>query len=468
MLDPDELSRTWNEAGRAYFSEYSRRLAALYTEVEPSGDLSLADPRSAELGEAVLQQVVALHARGEWARARERFDPAYAPLLPQIRQNRQQLGFVTILGPDALLVRRGNPWDREGTTFHLSGGTATPIADLRGVARSRNRDHLVLARSSGLELRDARAGLAGLSGPPVATIPWPDGAILRPNGLPPEVDWEADEGPLKIEQLAVSDDGMRVVVSAYRQGILLASRHPGTPPWTLLWPDARPPWQEGPIDPGDAPRAGDMTHVALSRDGRRLAFGSQDAGHFLAEIGPRGEVSWYATVGHPSEYPHQACFSDDGRFVALNSCHFYQGATVCFDWEGHRGVNLARYQVHDAAPCIDDGLRVYAACWLDPALVGAIAGRESPGGFALAGNGVLRICEPSGTLIAAQGFGSSASSIDFCPESRRLAVAGYSGFVHLYDPFEEEREGRIDGFRARRELARWVLWEHLPGGPVRW
>ena len=58
--------------------------------------------------------------------------------------------------------------------------------------------------------------------------------------------------------------------------------------------------------------------------------------------------------------------------------------------------------------------------------------------------------------------------MDFCPESRRFALAGYSGFVHLYDPYEEEHPGRIDGVRARREVARWAFWPRLPNGPIRW
>jgi hypothetical protein len=213
-----------------------------------------------------------------------------------------------------------------------------------------------------------------------------------------------------------------------------------------------------------------MTHVAISRDGTRLAFGCQDAGHFLAEIGEGGDPAWYATVGHLSEYPHHAVFSDDGRFVALNSCHFYQGATIAVDWDQSRGASLEAYEQHELAPCIEGGLRVYASAWLDKPVLNAMMGREvkSDGAFALAGNGVLRVVTAKGARAAVQGFGSSAGSMDFCPESKRLAVASYSGFVHLYDPYTEELPGRIDGVRPRREVLRWALWEHLPDGPVCW
>jgi len=459
----EELSAAWNEAGRAYFSEFSGRLAKLYTG-EEAGDLDMKDPRSQAMGDKVIRAVIDLNAQGQWQRARELFDPAYSPLMPWIERNDQDLSFVAIVGDDEVIVRRGSPWRRDGVTFHLAGDRATPIDDVYGVHRSRNRDWLVLARDAGLEFRDARAAL---SSPPIATLPWPSLDILRPRGLAEGAEWEAPEaGPLKIEQLEIDDAGMRVVVSCYRQGILLASRHRDEPPWTLLWPDARKPYSHR--EPDEAPSAGDMTHVAISRDGKRLAWGSQDAGHFLAEIDR--EPQWYATVGHLSEYPHYACFSDDGRYVALNSCHFYNGATVCFDWEGNRGVELETYEQHEQAPCIDGGLRVYSACWLDKPVLEAIVRQdtEADGGFLLAGSGIMRMCTPRHGLVFVQGFGSSAGAIDYCRDTRRLALSGYSGFVHVYDPYEEELPGRVDGFNPRRELTRWVMWEHLPAGPVRW
>lgn len=473
MSTPNELealSKTWNEAGRAFYTEYCARLAKFYGEGDREVDLTMKDPRDEALGDRVMRAIIDLAGKGESHRARELFDPAYTPLMGWIKQSKPHFGFVTILGPDELLVRRGNPWDKTGTTFHLRGAEAMPVEDVRGVSRSRGRDFLVLARAAGLEIRDARKGGAALSGPPIAALSWPDMAIFRPRGLSEaaEAKWETPGDWLKVEQLAVSDDGKRVVVSCYRQGILLASFHPGEPSWTLLWPDVRAPYGRDGDD--DAPRAGDMTHVAISRDGRRLAWGCQDGGHFLAEVADKGEPAWYATVGHLSEYPHHACFSDDGRYVALNSCHMYNGATIAFDWEGNRGKTLEAYQVHEEAPCIDGGLRVYAATWLDKPLLDALLGRpaQSDGAFLLAGSGIMRLYNVKGAIGMVQGFGASAGSVDYCPESRRLALASYSGFVHVYDPFEEELPGRIDGYRPRREIARWILWEHLPNGPIRW
>ncbi len=461
-----ERSVAWNTAGRAYFEELNKRLRVVYTGEGDEVDLDLEDPRTEAQGEQVIREVIELNRLGHAAKARELFDPAYAPVFPWIKRNQHQAAFVTILGPDELLVRRGAAWQGDAAMFHLRGGEAMPVIGVMGACRSRNRDHLVLARPSGLEIRDARAGLGGT---PVATIPWPEPSILRPTGMTQEQEdtWEEPSWPLQVEQLEVSDDGMRIAVSCYRQGILLASRHRGEPTWQRLLPQAQLAFHD---DPGFAPSAGDMTHVAISRDGTRLAWGNQSSPHFLGEVGPGGQVAHYATVGNASEYPHYACFSGDGDVVALNSCHFYNGATVAFAWPGNRGKELAAYEEHEEAPVIENSLRVYAACWLPKDVANAIVGRETehPGMFALAGSGLLRIQLATGPLGSAQGFGSSASSIDFCPESKRLALGSYSGFVHLYDPYEEELPGRIDGFRPRRELVRWALWKDLPHGPIRW
>jgi hypothetical protein len=464
---PAELGAAWNAAGRAYHTQLNALLARLYGGEDV--EINLKDPRTKQDGDAVVAEIIAMNAAGEGKRARELFDPAYAPVFSWIEATEKQLGFVTIMGPDEVLVYHGTPWEADGLAYQLSGTKVTPLPGIRGFTRSRNRDHLIVARDAGLAVYDAREGVAALWRAPLAEVPWPPMSIFMPRGLTAEqaAAWSIDDTRLDLESLQVSDDGMRIVASCYRQGILLASRHPGEPAWQLLSPDARPPY--GSDDPEEVPSAGDMTHVAISRDGTRLAWGSQDTPHFTAEITASGEPVWYATVGNLSEYPHNACFSDDGRHVALNSCHFYNGATVAFTWDGNRGKTLAAYDDHEEAPAIDGNLRVYASCWLPPDVISAIATEpHTEGAFALAGSGILRISTPTGQLFVVQGFGSSASSIDFDPESRRLAIGGYSGMVHLYDPFEAEHPGRIDGVRPRRELARWCFWDRLPNGPIRW
>lgn len=465
---------TWNERGRAYHEKVSSLLTRIYEHREDVGDaLEIEDPRTPDEAEQVLRAVIAWNAAGTWEKARATFDPAHAPFIPRMERNQHLPSAVVILGRDDLLVVRGSAW-QEREAFRLRGGTATPVAGVTCAARSRNRAHLVVTTPHGLELRDPRA----FDGPAIATWPWPDPMLGRPAGLPPEVAarWEplvGEDGALAVERLEVSDDGMRIAAACGEHGIFLASRVPGEPAWQLVFPRAEAPWGWGEDvdEDDDAVSFGGaaMVNVALSCDGTRLAFGEQGTMHYVAEIGAGGRIAWYATVGVRSEYPHDACFSDDGAWVAFNACHFYNGATVAFDVAHGRGAETPAYEDHPLAPLIDDGLRVYASRWLPAPVVAAAAHKPSPGGaFVLAGAGAMRCVLPDGRVVFAQGFGSTAGAIDFCPESGRLALASHSGFVHLYDPFADELPGRIDGWRARRELKRWIVWADLPNGPIAW
>ena len=478
-----KLSAAWNTAGRAYAADISARLTKFYggdTDVDLDGD----DPRSEAQGRAVLKEVVRLNRAGKWQQARDLFDPAYAPLFSEIKKSDATLPFVTILGPDEFLVRRGDAWVKNSQVFHLKGGTAKVLRGVSAAARSSNRAILALAKPGvGIEMRNARAGLVSNV---LHSLPWPSMALLKPTGLSAALEkrWVPDDSKdLAVEQLVVSNDGKRVAISCYRQGILLGSLRRGEPTWQLIFPSTKAPWKFGAdFTPEDADEklsfAADMLHVALSGDGNRLAFGCQDSEHFLLDVTDGKKPTLYATVGQASEYPHDACFSADGNVVALNSCHFYSGATRAFIWPGKPGARLAAYTNNKRAPVIDTTLRVYASTWLEPGVWGAInearrAAGEKPkrkpeGVFALAGSGVLRGVAAGGGILFAQTFGSSASSMDFCPESRRLVVASYSGFVHVFDPYQDELPGRGQGYRTRRELKRWLMWKQLAGGPVCW
>ncbi|HEY4179559.1 MAG TPA: hypothetical protein VGM90_22115 [Kofleriaceae bacterium] len=465
----DDLAHKWNEIGRAHFTAYSDALAKLYAGEQV--ELDAKDPRTQADGDAVVEHVIALNKAGEGERVRVLFDPAHAPLMGWITSNEAQLGHVAMMGADDILVRHGSPWQKGAVTYHLHGSRATQMPDMLGFRRSRNRDHIVVARGDGLYFYDAREGVAGLGRAPRAKLPWPPMSTLKPAGMSAEqeAEWaenQDDDKQLLVEHLHISDDGLRVVMTAYRQGILLASLHPGHAPWTLLHPNLSEPWSR----PGAGyARAGDMTHADISRDGTRIAFGSQDSSHFTATINERGEVEHYTTIGTLSEYPHDACFSDSGKSVAFNSCHFYNGATICFTWDGNKGKELGSYGEHAEAPCIDGNLRVYASCFVPADVVSAITGAKADGGaFVLAGSGIMRIVAGGKGMIAVQGFGSSASAIDYDEDEKRLVLTSYSGYVHVYDPFQAEEPGRIDGVKARKETARWALWPRLPNGPVRW
>ena len=236
--------------------------------------------------------------------------------------------------------------------------------------------------------------------------------------------------------------------------------------WTRVYPNAAF-LAERQDDDDDDPDADEdkeftwsdsMMHAALSPDGRFIAYGSQCYGHFIDRIDGIGSVRRWATIGHRSEYPHYACFSDDSAYAALNSCHFYHGATLGVRLADVEDAETPSYDEDDRARLIDGRLRVYAATWLPTG--------PDKDGFALAGAGYLDIVSPTGDVRSTVGFGSSASSIDYCPKTGLLAVASYSGFLHIYDPSRAAEEGTVIGYRPIHERYRWVLWRDRE--PFRW
>lgn len=201
-------------------------------------------------------------------------------------------------------------------------------------------------------------------------------------------------------------------------------------------------------------------HCALSPDGRAVATGSQCSDHCIDVIDVGGTVARAAVLRPRSEYPHNACFSDDGRIVALNACHFYSGESfVASVPDESQDENLDLSDKN--APTINGYLRVYASTWLPASTLGT-----EPGGFVLCGSGIMTCVTATGRVLFEQEFGSSAGAVDYSPKTQQLIVSSYSGFVHIYDIASLEQEGRVIGFKPRRERYRWVLWKGHD--PFRW
>jgi hypothetical protein len=197
----------------------------------------------------------------------------------------------------------------------------------------------------------------------------------------------------------------------------------------------------------------------MSGNGEFLGCGAQDDGHYLLNIDASGSTSVWAKLGPASEYPHNACFSDNGTRVAFNACHFYSGATMAADVRSIRGVVTEHYQGDPRTPVINSYLRVYASTWLPET---ALPGKK--GAFALAGSSVLTIVTPTGEVLHELMFGSSASGIDYCPTTQTLVLGSYSGFLHFLRPSEVDPLGM--GWRPPRELKRWCFLKELP--PFQW
>ncbi len=426
----DNLAAEWNARGRAHFKTCSDGLTAHYEHGAPfeRGD----DPRSAEAAQAVLDAVVALNANGQWQAARARFDPAHEPFIPILRAQGQGLSCVTAVGPDACIFRLGSE-HRSGRAVHIEAGRITVLEDLLAIAPSRDHAWFVVVTRDGFHIRQDWADAD------TAVLPWP--VKVRP-----------------LETVRISDDGRRIAFADDDLGIWMGDVPSRA--WRRFHPTEADIAELKAEDPDDD-WSSSMTNCDLSPDGRYLAFGTQDYGHDVHRIDEALTSELWCTICPDIDYPHAACFSDDGRYLALNGCHFYNGVTLCVDVPASRGFIKPDYESDPHTPAIDTSLRIYASTWLPPEATG-----QDTGAFVLAGLGTMTAVTPAGQVLFSQYFGSSASGIDYCPRTRRLFLGSYSGILHVYDIDRLADPTQTFGYRPRHEVYRWIFWRDYP--PFRW
>lgn len=457
---PPDLSR-WNEIGRRIASQDCAEIAAFHEGSSAEPNLAN-DPRSPEMAQAVLDKIVALNRGGRSAEVRAYYDPAHAPFIPELEKGGRGLRCCAILGRDAYLVLQGTPYQQQ-TTWKIEGDHLFQVDDLATFAWSANRQVFAWVH------QDGRIALGRHYADPEATvIPALPGSAFVPQGLPSDLtDQFPDPGDAhRYGSVSVSDDGARLLLCDLDRGVIAVSRHASGWHTQLLYPSVALGLKEDMraySDDGEAYyQSLDMVHAALSPDGRLAAFGTQDAGHYLVDLDDTASGAPYAHLGHLSEYPHNACFSSDGRFVACNSCHFYSGVTFACEVDQIRGLVTAPYKEHPAQYVVNSYLRVYASCHLPAQMA-----NHKDGAFLLAGAGFAACAAPDGTLLWELSFGSSAGDVDACPETGQVLVASYSGMLHVLDPSKVQDPPIFSGYHPPQELRRWVFWDRLER-PIIW
>ncbi len=431
----------WNQRGRQTNAAICRILEGVIDEGKVA-EAFPEDERDAALADAVLAEVVQLNESGEWRRARERFDPAHLPFVPQMEQTELQgITQAVVLGPDTFLVRLGD--DTQAVkVMHIDGDRITPLADAIGFAISRNRKHLVLATTDGLQVT------TDLGTAPVAHMAWPEDESICP--------W----------RMSVSDDGYTVALGNDHAGVWLA-RHTGRGEgnWVKLAP------REGLLEDGedgededeDGSETIDVLHATVSPDGNFVAIGWQDApGHLVEKIGSDLSLQRWAIVDPKSDYPYHAVFTDDSKAALFNSRHLQSGSTVYASLKSLKGLE-AYDDLPDDAAATDEYLRAYAMLLL-PADVEL---QQHPVAW-IGGQGWSHAAPLSGGKpVFTQLFGSSLHAFDYDPKSKRAIVGSASGMLHVLDPFARAELGTAQGYRPRRELYRWIFWDTLKT-PIRW
>jgi hypothetical protein len=452
---------SWNTIGRKVVAHDSAELTKFH-QGKSEAPTFMSDTRSPALAEAVLEQVVALNAAGKGRQARDLFDPAHSPFIPKLEEGGRGLECCAILGADDFLVQQGTVY--QGVeTWRIKDDAFHPIDNVMCFAWSQNREHFVTAHSDGsISIGDTfNAGDAVI-------IPAPDASDFIPTGLT-SLQLEKFETPsfdATYLSISISDRGDKVLICDAYRGVLLLSKVDDNWRSDLLLPslslglsDEMKMFEE---DGEDYSPFFDMLHSALSPDGNFAALGTQDAGHYVVRLDAFDGPTYYATLGYLSEYPHNACFSDDSAFVAFNSCHFYNGMTFASALRDIHGLDTSPYEKHDVQTVLNDYLRVYTSTFLPQSMTAS-----DSGAFILAGASFAACVTPAGELQWEIGFGSSAGGVDVCPETGRVLLSSHSGMLHLLEPTKPQSVLINSGYNSPNELQRWVFWDRLDA-PIIW
>jgi hypothetical protein len=466
-----EFEFKWNTQGRAYAKKITERLTTFYQDRSVKVDLQVKDPRTQNEATKVLELLVQANQSGQAKQFHQRFDRAQVPFLPLIAELENTPLLMAVLDGDSLFVRHGASWE-EGIVWRLTEDIAKPLEGVVAIGTSADHTKIVVCDGTSIEVRE------GFDGKVLNRLDLPSWQLQIPSGIAKALKekWSLDKN-WDIEQLAVSNDGLRVLFTGYRQGVFAASMRPGNGAWRSLSESTAAPFNFE-VDEDDydedgkyAPPQSDMFHGALSPDGRWAAVGSQDHGHYVFDLDKafalegepdqRLEKAWTAYWEPASEYPHNASFSHDSQFVAFNACHLYNGATIIVPTPKESPTKRIE-QAQEAEP-IDTNLRVYASTWL-PA--GAM---DNDACVVMHGAGLIRAVTHTGRLLMAQTITASGGAMDFDPRTGRLVVGGYSGMLHILDATSvSDGSGGEEGYNPRAEVGRWLFWPSISAAPLFW
>lgn len=442
MSSSIEASRQWAEALYAYASHINDYVAR----GDACGWKKMGEPNSPPDLQALLPELLSqlrvANAQGSddaMAKFREQWPPSYEGTQSLLEANGQGIGALAWLPDGGLMVRIGT-WYESGRVVEIRNLQVQERPEVEMLGSSPGQRTFATAGAGVITVRNSQ-DLSLL-----AEFPMPDGNEGLPAGAAGQGEPDAEEdglapGATRVQQLIPFDDGSAVVVVQSEGIFLLTSQGVHR-----LLPEA---------DEMDEDDAGgvrlDMGHAAVSPDGRFIACGEQDGLHRIFDA--QGRL--VDRIGPHGEYPHHAAFFADGKHVALNACHFYNGGTIAVNVDAFGSIDTDFYEEHQAVTTVDGSARVYASAPVADALVLGDA------------HGYLWVRNPQGELQWKQHVGSTISAIAVSPDGQKLAVGTYAGVVHIIDLTNPQAAPEQIGVNARREVRRWLFWKQ-EARPLAW
>ncbi|UXY52138.1 hypothetical protein [Pseudomonas tohonis] len=354
--------------------------------------------------------------------------PAHAPLHEVLDEKGQAIPLLALLDDGSIVARIGATWE-PGRVVRIVGDRVEEVPGLGFFGACPHRRFYALAREAGVEVRD------GWDGPVVLRCPWPRGDEDALEG----VELEAFAETPRPTRLQPFPDGRRVLLVS-GSGIFVLEPEGAR----RLYPDNASLREYAEATDYDPPYSTglSMEHGAVSADGRWIAVGAQDGRHHLFDA----DLQPVAAIGPHGEYPHFALFSGDGRSVAFNACHFYNGGTIAVDLARAPGLDSDYYEEVDGVTLVEAGARVYA---------GASRGDRFILGDAY---GYLRCVDAAGNPVWQHFLGSTLCAIDLSADGRTLVASSYAGIIAIIDLDAGRPEWQI-GTGEHRERRRWLFWK---------
>ncbi len=436
----DDVQKEWHSKTLKYvkavndYVEKGRRLGWENAGKEPE------DSGSKDLIYMVLDAVREANEKGDFKNFRNNWPPAHEPFVDLLPKIGISIPTIAILPDSSIVARIGTIYEL-GRVVHINGNHITDISDIKYFGKEPNHRYFAIARENGVQVID------GWNGPEVSFCLWPTGLEGIPEGFNVK---PLSEKP-RPTQLTPFPDGQRVLLVSC-DGIFVLSPSKVNrllPIKSSLREDLTWSLKEYPND--DLFVGLDMEHAAISRDGRWIAVGSQSSTHLIFNE----NLELVGNVGNMSEYPHYSIFSEDGKILALNSCHFYSGVTIGLQTNQLPGFKSEPYKEDKNISILEDSSRVYSAVSRKDEFI--IGNAE----------GYIRGFNQSGELRWEHFIGSSIGDMDITPDGKRLVVSTAAGFLSIIDLDVGKPEPYQIGTASHREQRRWIFWRNEPR-PLMW
>ncbi|GED15300.1 WD40 repeat domain-containing protein [Aneurinibacillus migulanus] len=416
-------SKRWRDEGKQYATAIN---AFVEKGMRDGWDSVEAEPQETriDMAQEVLKVVRQANESGEITALRKYFPPSYGPLIELIREKGQAIRSVFYIDDNRTVFTVGASWEAT-TVYLLTRDRFEVLPNVSGVGRSSDGRIYALAYEDGIYTYD------GWQGSQLQRFDWPTGL----EGITGEWATEPMEDARSITELIPFPDRQRLLL-VNATGVYVLSAE-GT---KRLHPDEATiqEWKED-LEEGE-PLQIDMEHGAISRDGKWIAFGSQDSEHLILDAELNIHNVWYPE----SSYPHYALFSYDNHKVLFNACHFYNGVSIAVPLEQTDSYDTTNKD--GSQFIVDDECRIYAGVsWGDVFIVGDAYG-------------YIRAWSTTGEFRWRLFVGSTISGMDISPDGKILLVGTYGGMLHRIR-LDMGRDEYTIGTGDHSEERRWLIWK---------